>query len=86
MPKKRLVATMGLENMIVVDTSDAVLICPKDCAQDVKKIVEQIKLDRRPEVSIDTKFRKYDRGGTTLYFKKKLIIWLNVLKFYQASL
>ena len=50
--EERLVATMGLENMIVVDTSDAVLICPKDCAQDVKKIVEQIKLEKRPEVSI----------------------------------
>ena len=50
--EERLVATMGLKNMIVVDTSDAVLICPKDCAQDVKKIVEQIKLEKRPEVSI----------------------------------
>jgi mannose-1-phosphate guanylyltransferase/mannose-6-phosphate isomerase len=52
--EERLVATMGLKNMIVVDTSDALLICPKDCAQDVKKIVEQIKLEKRPEVSIAT--------------------------------
>jgi mannose-1-phosphate guanylyltransferase len=39
----RLVATVGLEEMIVVDTGDALLICPKDRAQDVKKIVEELK-------------------------------------------
>jgi len=50
--EERLVATMGLKNMIVVDTSDAVLVCPKDCAQDVKKIVEKIKQEKRPEFSI----------------------------------
>ena len=40
---KRLVATIGLENMIVIDTDDALLICPKDRAQDVKKIVDELK-------------------------------------------
>ncbi len=40
---KRLVATIGLENMIVVDSPDATLVCPKDRAQDVKKLVEQLK-------------------------------------------
>lgn len=40
---KRLVATIGLENMIVVDTDDALLICPQDRAQDVKKIVDELK-------------------------------------------
>lgn len=40
---KRLVATIGLENMIVVDTEDALLICPKDRAQDVKNIVKELK-------------------------------------------
>jgi len=39
----RLVATVGLEDMIVVDTGDALLVCPKDRAQDVKKIVEALK-------------------------------------------
>lgn len=39
----RLVATIGLHDMIVIDTSDAVLICPKDRAQDVKKIVDDLK-------------------------------------------
>ena len=35
----KVVATIGLDNMIVVDTKDALLICPKGRAQDVKKIV-----------------------------------------------
>jgi mannose-1-phosphate guanylyltransferase len=39
----RLVATIGLHDMIVIDTGDAVLICPKDRAQDVKKIVDALK-------------------------------------------
>jgi mannose-1-phosphate guanylyltransferase len=39
--------------MIVVDTPDAILICPKNYAQDVKKIVEQIKLEKKPEASIN---------------------------------
>lgn len=40
---KRLIATIGLENMIVIDTDDALLICPQDRAQDVKKIVDELK-------------------------------------------
>ncbi|GAA4680528.1 mannose-1-phosphate guanylyltransferase [Phytohabitans rumicis] len=39
----RLVATLGLHDMIVVDTPDAVMICPRDRAQDVKKLVDRLK-------------------------------------------
>lgn len=39
----RLVATIGLQDMVVVDTEDATLVCRKDRAQDVKKIVEKLK-------------------------------------------
>ena len=38
----RLVAAVGLEDMIVVETNDAMLVCSKDKAQDVKKVVEQL--------------------------------------------
>lgn len=41
--EKRLIATIGLQDMIVIDTEDALLICPKDRAQDVKKIVDELK-------------------------------------------
>ncbi len=39
----RLVATLGLKDMVVVDTEDATLVCRKDKAQDVKSIVERLK-------------------------------------------
>jgi len=39
----KLVATVGVDDLIVVDTPDALLICRRDRAQDVKKIVDQIK-------------------------------------------
>jgi mannose-1-phosphate guanylyltransferase / mannose-6-phosphate isomerase len=41
--EKRLVATIGLQKIVVVDTPDATLVCSKDRAQDVKKIVEVLK-------------------------------------------
>ncbi|MDE3089628.1 MAG: mannose-1-phosphate guanylyltransferase [Chloroflexota bacterium] len=39
----RLIATVGLTDMIVVDTGDAILVCPKSRAQEVKHIVEALK-------------------------------------------
>jgi mannose-1-phosphate guanylyltransferase len=47
--RDRLVATIGLHDFIVVDAGDALLICPKDRAQDVKKIVDQLKSQGRTE-------------------------------------
>ena len=38
----KLVAAVGVDNLIVVQTDDALLICPKSRAQDVKKIVQQL--------------------------------------------
>jgi mannose-1-phosphate guanylyltransferase/mannose-6-phosphate isomerase len=40
---RRLVATIGLEDTIVVDTPDATLVCSKAKAQDVKKVVDELK-------------------------------------------
>lgn len=39
----RLLATLGLDNIIVVNTQDAILVCAKDRTQDVKKLVELLK-------------------------------------------
>lgn len=39
----RIIATIGLEDMIVVDTEDALLICRRDRAQDVKKVVDMLR-------------------------------------------
>lgn len=48
----RLVAAVGLEDAIIVETSDAVLIAHKDKAQDVRKIVDQLKNTKRSEHKI----------------------------------
>ncbi len=40
---KIIVAGIGLEDFVIVVTDDAVLVCPKNRAQDVKKCVEQIR-------------------------------------------
>lgn len=45
----RLVAGVGIENLIIVETADAVLVANKQNAQDVKKIVAQLKLENRSE-------------------------------------
>jgi mannose-1-phosphate guanylyltransferase len=39
----RLVATIGMEDIVVVDTPDATLICPKSRSEDVKLIIEALK-------------------------------------------
>lgn len=38
----KLVATIGLSNMLIVETDDALMMCPKDKAQDVKKLVKKL--------------------------------------------
>ncbi|HID02721.1 MAG TPA: mannose-1-phosphate guanylyltransferase/mannose-6-phosphate isomerase, partial [Desulfobacterales bacterium] len=47
-----LVATVGLENMLVVETSDAVLVAPLSRSQDVKKIVTKLKKSNRDEFKL----------------------------------
>jgi mannose-1-phosphate guanylyltransferase/mannose-6-phosphate isomerase len=45
----RMLAAVGIDNHIIVETADAVLISPRDRAQDVKAIVDQLKLGSRRE-------------------------------------
>lgn len=46
----RTVALIGVDNLVVVETKDAVLVCPKDRAQEVKDIVDKLKSDGREEL------------------------------------
>ena len=46
---ERLIATVGVDNLVIVDTKDALLVARKDKVQDVKKIVEQLKAQGRGE-------------------------------------
>lgn len=47
-----LIATVGLDNTIVVQTKDAVLVASKDKSQEVKRIVNQLKAAKRQEHSV----------------------------------
>jgi len=42
----RLVATLGVENLVIVDTEDALLVCSKEREQDVKEIVNRLKEEK----------------------------------------
>ncbi|HNR96685.1 MAG: Mannose-1-phosphate guanylyltransferase RfbM [Chloroflexi bacterium ADurb.Bin180] len=44
-----LVAALGVEGLVIVATEDAVLVCPKERAQDVRQIVEALKKQGREE-------------------------------------
>lgn len=48
----RLVAAVGLEDHVVVETKDAVLVAPKDRVQDVKLLVNELKRQGRYETSL----------------------------------
>lgn len=45
----RLIATVGVENHVVVETADAVLVAHRDRVQDVKAIVNKLNAQKRPE-------------------------------------
>ena len=49
MSEGRLIACVGVRDLVVVETADAILVAHKDKTQDVKIIVDRLKLDRRPE-------------------------------------
>jgi mannose-1-phosphate guanylyltransferase len=45
--QRRLVAAIGLDDMIIIDTEDALLVCPRSRAQDVRKVVEALRRARK---------------------------------------
>ncbi len=47
---KKLIATIGLKDLVIVDTDDAVMVCNKNNAQDVKQIVDKLKKNNRKEL------------------------------------
>lgn len=47
--EQRLVSVIGLEDVIVVETKDAVMVAHKDDAQSIKNVVNKLKAEKRPE-------------------------------------
>lgn len=45
--ENKIVATIGLKGLIVVDTPDGLLVCDKDKISDVKKVIEKIKQSKK---------------------------------------
>ena len=47
--KNKLIATVGLEDVIIIDTEDAILICNKSHSQEVKDVINNLKICNRTE-------------------------------------
>ncbi|HEY2172738.1 MAG TPA: sugar phosphate nucleotidyltransferase [Mycobacteriales bacterium] len=46
----RLVALLGVRDLVVVDTPDALLVCPRDRAQEVRALVDDLRADGRTDL------------------------------------
>ncbi|MBU4419362.1 MAG: mannose-1-phosphate guanylyltransferase/mannose-6-phosphate isomerase [Candidatus Omnitrophica bacterium] len=73
----RLVSTIGVNNMIIADTPDALLVCARSRTQDVKQLVEKLKTLKRKEHQVHLTERRPWGSFTVLQqgigFKIKLI-------------
>ncbi|MXU66493.1 mannose-1-phosphate guanylyltransferase/mannose-6-phosphate isomerase [Oceanomicrobium pacificus] len=65
----RMIAALGLDDMVVVDTKDAVMVAPRDRVEDVKHLVEALRKQARPEAETQRevyrpwgKYDSIDRG------------------------
>ena len=73
----RLVSTVGLDNVIVIETADAVLVADRSNSQDVKNIVNQLEAQQREEKNLHRKVARpwgwYDSVDEGERFKVKRI-------------
>ncbi len=46
----RTIAVVGLENIVIIQTDDAILVCSKDSVNDIKKVVNQLKVADRTDL------------------------------------
>ena len=76
-PHKRIVATVGVDDLVIVDTADAVLVAAKDQVQDVKAIVNHLNEMGRPETELHREvyrpWGKYDSVDAGDRFQVKRI-------------
>ena len=73
----RLVSAVGVENLIIVETADAVLVADRKNSQDVKNIVSQLEAQKREEKNLHRKVARpwgwYDSVDEGERFKVKRI-------------
>ena len=48
---KKFTAALGVSNMIIIDTNESLLICHRDNAQDVRQVVDYLKMNKRTELT-----------------------------------
>ncbi|WP_422410486.1 MULTISPECIES: mannose-1-phosphate guanylyltransferase/mannose-6-phosphate isomerase [unclassified Endozoicomonas] len=53
--EKKLIATLGVEDLVITESDDAILVAHKSHVQDVKKIVNRLKAENRPEARLHRK-------------------------------
>ena len=74
----RLVATLGLDNVVIVETADAVLVADRERSQDVKKLVTRLDKGQRSEHSLHRKVHRpwgwYDSVDSGARFQVKRIM------------
>ena len=89
-----LVATIGIDNLIIVNTKDALLVASKDSSQDVKQIVDSLKNQNREEYKLHKEvFRPWGSYESLIisdeYQVKKLTVYplqkLSVQMHYKRS-
>ena len=75
---RRLVTLLGLDDVIVVDTDDALLVASRDKVQQVKDIVARLKAEARPQASVHRKVYRpwgsYDGVDSGERFQVKRIV------------
>jgi len=73
----RLVSTVGVNNLVIIETADAVLVADRGMSQDVKKIVSQLESQKREERILHRKVSRpwgwYDTIDVGERFKVKRI-------------
>ena len=74
---EKLVVTIGLENVVVISTKDAVLVAAKDRVQEVKKVVEHLNKEGRSEAKVHREvyrpWGKYDSIDSGMRYQVKRI-------------
>jgi mannose-1-phosphate guanylyltransferase/mannose-6-phosphate isomerase len=74
----RLVTTIGLDNIVIVETADAVLVADRDRSQDVKKVVARLDKGSRTEHAVHRKVHRpwgwYDSVDSGARFQVKRIM------------
>ncbi len=54
----RLLATVGIEDLVVVDTADVIMVAPRDQVQRVKELVGQLSIDQRHEIDVHARVHR----------------------------